>query len=102
MLALSRLVITNEKRNYFFQTQCLGPEDDIPWGPEYEHDVELEFTPMDPRDYPEVRAPDMYDEEVMILASGNFEREIKRSFMILIFFYKENCQRCQKVDNDIF
>ena len=57
---------------------------------------------MDPRDYPEVRAPDMYDEEIMILASGNFEREIKRSFMILIFFYKENCQRCQKVDNNIF
>ena len=25
---------------------------DIPWGPEYEHNVEFEFTPMDPRDYP--------------------------------------------------
>ena len=25
---------------------------DIPWGPEFEHNVEFEFTPMDPRDYP--------------------------------------------------
>ena len=47
----------------------------------------------------EVRAPDMYDEDVMILATGNFEREIKRSFMILIFFYKDNCERCKKVEN---
>ena len=27
-------------------------EDDVPWGPEFEHDIEMEFTPMDPRDYP--------------------------------------------------
>ena len=39
----------------------------------------------------------MYDEEVMLLASGNFEREIKRSFMMLIFFHKDNCERCKKV-----
>ena len=52
---------------------------------------------MDPQDYPEVRAPDMYDEDVMMLASGNFEREIKRAFMMLIFFYKDNCERCKKV-----
>ena len=53
---------------------------------------------MDPQDYPEVRAPDMYDEDVMMLASGNFEREIKRAFMMLIFFYKDNCERCKKVN----
>ena len=41
----------------------------------------------------------MYDEDVMLLASGNFEREIKRSFMMLIFFYKDNCDRCKKVKN---
>ena len=39
----------------------------------------------------------MYDEDVMLLASGNFEREIKRSFMMLIFFYKDKCDRCKKV-----
>ena len=30
--------------------------DEVPWGPQYEHEVEMEFTPMDPRDHPEVRA----------------------------------------------
>ena len=32
----------------------------------------------------------------MILASGSFEREIKRSYMIFIFFYKEKCEKCKK------
>ena len=39
----------------------------------------------------------MYDEDVMMLASGNFEREIKQSFMIFIFFYKNSCDKCNKV-----
>ena len=42
----------------------------------------------------------MYDEDVMLLASGNFEREIKRSFMMLIFFYKDKCERCKKVKHE--
>ena len=34
----------------------ISAEDDIPWGPEYEHDIEMEFTPMDPQDYPGLMA----------------------------------------------
>ena len=71
--------------------------DTVPWGPEFAHDVEMEFTPMDPRDFPEARNPDMHDEDVMILGSGNFEREIRRAYMIFIFFYKDKCEKCVKV-----
>ena len=71
--------------------------DNVPWGPEFAHDVEMEFTPMDPRDFPEARHPDMHDEDVMILGSGNFEREIRRAYMIFIFFYKDKCDKCTKV-----
>merc|ERR1719232_1071614 len=56
----------------------------------------MEFTPMDPRDFPEARNPDMHDEDVMILGSGNFEREIRRAYMIFIFFYKDKCEKCAK------
>ena len=97
----------------FHKVNC-SQVDDIPWGPQYEHEVEMEFTPMDPRDFPgatkylisqlsinylssEARNPDLYDENVMILGSGNFERELRRSFMIFIFFYKEKCEKCMKV-----
>ena len=69
-----------------------------------EHEVEFEFTPMDPRDFPE---PEPHDEDIMPLATGNFEREIKKAFMILVFFWKENCDKeelssrihCQSSDN---
>ena len=44
----------------------------------------------------------MYDEDVMMLASGNFEREIKQSFMIFIFFYKDSCDKCNKVSRIFF
>ena len=71
--------------------------DTVPWGPEFAHDVEMEFTPMDPRDFPEARNPDMHDDDVMILGSGNFEREIRRAYMIFIFFYKDKCEKCTKV-----
>ena len=37
---------------YFGGFCVMAVEDDIPWGPEFEHDIEMEFTPMDPRDYP--------------------------------------------------
>jgi len=61
---------------------------------QFEHDVEFEFTPMDPRDYPE---PEANDEDIMPLATGNFEREIKKAFMIMIFFWNEKCEKCKKM-----
>ena len=39
----------------------------------------------------------MFDEDVMLLATGNFEREIKRAYMIFVLFYKDKCQKCTKV-----
>ena len=39
----------------------------------------------------------MFDEDVMLLAAGNFEREIKRAYMIFVLFYKDKCQKCTKV-----
>ena len=48
----------------------------------------------------EARQPDMYDTDVMILASGNFERELKRAYMIFVFFYKDKCEKCQKVSSN--
>ena len=56
--------------------------------------MEFEFTPMDPQDYPE---PEPHDEDIMPLATGNFEREIKKAFMILIFFWKPGCEKCKKM-----
>ena len=35
-----------------FQVICDVNLDNAPWGPEYEHEIEMEFTPMDPRDFP--------------------------------------------------
>ena len=49
---------------------------------------------MDPQDYPE---PEPHDEDIMPLATGNFEREIKKAFMILIFFWKPGCEKCKKM-----
>ena len=49
---------------------------------------------MDPKDYPE---PEPHDEDIMPLATGNFEREIKKAFMIIIFFWKPGCDKCAKM-----
>ena len=34
------------------QVKCDVDLENAPWGPEYEHEIEMEFTPMDPRDFP--------------------------------------------------